>query len=218
MDASTVILIINSLFYITAFVMYQIRMRTFQMGSFILLFYSLLSVGSVWLYNIDSVWTFETITIFPLVYLYIVLMISFYPLLKFSNKKMSNIKMPDDMVMSMISVVVIIVYLCFFFQTILSNFSLSNLFDPMTLAENYETKSDNVGYNDGKVNIFGILKNIFNSILWILFMYNWIQKKKLLTIGVFIAIIISVFTSLAWGARGPLVFIIMQVHKLYLEA
>ena len=202
MDASTVILIINSLFYITAFVMYQIRMRTFQMGSFILLFYSLLSVGSVWLYNIDSVWTFETITIFPLVYLYIVLMISFYPLLKFSNKKMSNIKMPDDMVMSMISVVVIIVYLCFFFQTILSNFSLSNLFDPMTLAENYETKSDNVGYNDGKVNIFGILKNIFNSILWILFMYNWIQKKKLLTIGVFIAIIISVFTSLAWGARG----------------
>ena len=70
--------------------------------------------------------------------------------------------MPDDMVMSMISVVVIIVYLCFFFQTILSNFSLSNLFDPMTLAENYETKSDNVGYNDGKVNIFGILKNIFN--------------------------------------------------------
>lgn len=183
--------------------MYQIRMRTFQMGSFILLFYSLLSVGSVWLYNIDSVWTFETITIFPLVYLYIVLMISFYPLLKFSNKKMSNIKMPDDMVMSMISVVVIIVYLCFFFQTILSNFSLSNLFDPMTLAENYETKSDNVGYNDGKVNIFGILKNIFNSILWILFMYNWIQKKKLLTIGVFIAIIISVFTSLAWGARGP---------------
>ena len=28
---------------------------------------------------------------------------------------MSNIKMPDDMVMSMISVVVIIVYLCFFF-------------------------------------------------------------------------------------------------------
>ena len=215
MDASTVILIINSLFYITAFVMYQIRMRTFQMGSFILLFYSLLSVGSVWLYNIDSVWTFETITIFPLVYLYIVLMISFYPLLKFSNKKMSNIKMPDDMVMSMISVVVIIVYLCFFFQTILSNFSLSNLFDPMTLAENYETKSDNVGYNDGKVNIFGILKNIFNSILWILFMYNWIQKKKLLTIGVFIAIIISVFTSLAWGARGPLVFIIMQVPFVY---
>ena len=202
MDASTVILIINSLFYITAFVMYQIRMRTFQMGSFILLFYSLLSVGSVWLYNIDSVWTFETITIFPLVYLYIVLMISFYPLLKFSNKKMSNIKMPDDMVMSMISVVVIIVYLCFFFQTILSNFSLSNLFDPMTLAENYETKSDNVGYNDGKVNIFGILKNIFNSILWILFMYNWIQKKKLLTIGVFIAIII-------------LVFIIMQVPFVY---
>ena len=46
-------------------------------------------------------------------------------------------------------------------------------------------------------------------------MYNWIQKKKLLTIGVFIAIIISVFTSLAWGARGPLVFIIMQVPFVY---
>lgn len=43
-------------------------------------------------------------------------------------------------------------------------------------------------------------------------MYNWIQKKKLLTIGVFIAIIISVFTSLAWGARGPLVLLLCKFH------
>lgn len=39
-------------------------------GKFYFTFYSLLSVGSVWLYNIDSVWTFETITIF-LWYIYI---------------------------------------------------------------------------------------------------------------------------------------------------
>jgi oligosaccharide repeat unit polymerase len=47
-------------------------------------------------------------------------------------------------------------------------------------------------------------------------MYNWIQKKKLLVIGVFLAIIISVFTSLAWGARGPLMFIILQIPFVYL--
>lgn len=215
MDESTIILIINSLLYIATFFIYQKRVKRFRLGSFILLFYSLLSVGSIWLYNIDSVWTFERITIFPFVYLYIVLMISFFPLLKFSNKRISNIKMPDDMVMNMISVVVIVVYLCFFFQTILSNFSLSSLFDPMTLAENYEVKSDNVGYDDGKINIFGILKNFFNSILWVLFMYNWIQKKRFFTIGVLGAIIISVFTSLAWGARGPLVFIVMQIPFIY---
>lgn len=103
-----------------------------------------------------------------------------------------------------------------FFQTILSNFSLSGLFDPATLVENYETKTDNIGYDDGKINIFGILKNFFNSILWILFMYNWIQKKKILVIGVLVAIIISVFTSLAWGARGPLMFIILQIPFAYL--
>ena len=85
--------------------MYQIRMRTFQMGSFILLFYSLLSVGSVWLYNIDSVWTFETITIFPLVYLYIVLMISFYPLLKFSNKKMSKYSICNRLLLNILQVI-----------------------------------------------------------------------------------------------------------------
>lgn len=215
MDENTVILIVNSLLYIVTFSIYQKRVKVFRLGSFILLFYSLLSVGSVCLYNIDSVWRFEPITILPLVYLYIVLMISFYPLLNFSTKKINDIRMPDDKIMSIISVITIIVYLCFFLQTILSNFSLSSLLNPIALAENYETKSDNIGYDDGKINIFGILKNIFNNVLWILFMYNWIQKRKLLTSGLLLAIIISVFTSLAWGARGPLVFIIMQIPFVY---
>lgn len=216
MNESTIILIVNSLLYILTFAVYQKRIKTFQLGSFVLLFYSLISIGSILLYNIDSVWTFEEITVFPLFYLYIILMISFYPILKFSNKKVSDIKMPDGMAMNIISIIVIIVYLCFFFQTILSNFSLSGLFDPATLVENYETKTENIGYDDGKINIFGILKNFFNSILWILFMYNWIQKKKVFVIGVFAAIIISVFTSLAWGARGPLMFIILQIPFVYL--
>lgn len=216
MNESTAILIVNSLLYIVTFAIYQKRTKTFQLGSFVLLFYSLISIGSIFLYNIDSVWTFEEITVFPLIYLYIVLMISFYPVLKFSNKGICDIKMPDGIAMNVISIIVIIVYLCFFFQTILSNFSLSGLFDPATLVENYETKTDNIGYDDGKINIFGILKNFFNSILWILFMYNWIQKKKILVIGVLVAIIISVFTSLAWGARGPLMFIILQIPFAYL--
>lgn len=215
MDESTIILILNSLLYIVTFAIYQKRTKTFQMGSFVLLFYSLLSVGSIWLYNINSAWRFEPITVFPLLYLYVVLMIAFYPLLKFSNEKINNIRMPDDKIMGAISYVTIIVYLCYFLQTILSNFTLSSLFNPENLARIYEVKSDNVGIDDGKINIFGVLKNVFESILWILFMYNWIQKKKLLTIGVFMAIIISVFNSLAWGARGPLVFIIMQVPFVY---
>ncbi len=216
MNESTIILIVNSLLYILTFAVYQKRIKTFQLGSFVLLFYSLISIGSIFLYNIDSIWTFEEITVFPLFYLYLILMISFYPVLNFSNKKVSDIKMPDEIAMNIISIIVIIVYLCFFFQTILSNFSLSSLFDPATLVENYETKTENIGYDDGNINIFGILKNFFNSILWILFMYNWIQKKKVLAIGVFAAIIISVFTSLAWGARGPLMFIILQIPFVYL--
>ena len=160
MNESTAILIVNSLLYIVTFAIYQKRTKTFQLGSFVLLFYSLISIGSIFLYNIDSVWTFEEITVFPLIYLYIVLMISFYPVLKFSNKGICDIKMPDGIAMNVISIIVIILYLCFFFQTILSNFSLSGLFDPATLVENYETKTDNIGYDDGKINIFGILIEI----------------------------------------------------------
>lgn len=212
---STILLIFNSLLYISTFFIYQKRVRDFRLGSFVLLFYSLISIGSIFLYNIDSIWIFEEITLFPLIYLYVALMISFYPVLKFSNRKVCDIKMPDEMVMNIISFLVIVIYLCFFFQTILSNFSLSGLFDPTMLMENYEEKSDNVGYDDGKLNIFGVLKNIFNSILWILFMYNWTQRKKVFAIGVFLAIIISVFTSLAWGARGPLVLIILQIPFVY---
>lgn len=61
---SIILLIFNSLLYISTFFIYQKRVRDFRLGSFVLLFYSLISIGSIFLYNIDSIWIFEEITLF----------------------------------------------------------------------------------------------------------------------------------------------------------
>ena len=42
-------------------------------------------------------------------------------------------------------------------------------------------------------------------------MYNWVCGKRFLAFGLIGAIVVAIFTSLAWGSRGSLISIIMQM-------
>lgn len=211
---SNIILIANFLLYLITFIFYQRKSSSFQIGSFILLFYSILACGSFFLYNSNSIWTFDEIKIFPFVYLYVALMIFFRPLMKLSNGT-ANLKLPDSVFMNILSVTIIIIYGLFLIQTLSSSFSFSNMLDPSTLLENYEDKNENVD-TGGPMNVFAVLKNIFSDILWIVFMYNWITGKKTLAVGLLISIVISIIGGLAFGSRAILLSTILQIPFAYL--
>ena len=207
------LLINNSLAYILTFLYYQKKVASLQLGSVVLLLYVLSSLGSIYLYYVSPVWgiyNFQKLTFLPFLYLYVILIISFCPIMIFNNKKTENMNFPNPLIMNIISISIILVHICFFFQTILSSFSLADLFNADILSENYEDHGESMKTKN-VINIFGVLKNIFADILWIMFMYNWIFRKRLFTIGILISIIISSFTSHAWGARGPLVSIFLQI-------
>lgn len=208
------LLIINSLAYLLTFLFYQKKVCSLQVGSVVLLVYTMVSFGSIYLYSISpiwGIWDFTNLTFLPFLYLYVILLISFRPLLIFDNQKVIGMQMPNNSIMNLISISIIIVHLAFFIQTILSSFSIADLFSADILSENYEDKGEAMASKKGVINIFGVLKNIFADVLWIMFMYNWVKGKRIIAFGLICSIGIAAFTSLAWGARGPLVSIIMQM-------
>lgn len=213
MSYSNFTLLLNSLFYLFAFTYVKIK-KGWGICSFVLLFYFFLSIGSIYLFNESTIWHFEDITVFPLVFLFVTILLFMRPLYSFPIEKTDNIIMPNDFFMKILSWVVICIYLVFFFHTILSSFSLTSLFNPDLLAENYDEKVGNVGVDDG-INIFGVLKNMFSDILWLLFMYHCLKGNKLLALGLLLSLVIAIFTALAWGARGPIMRILIDIPFIY---
>ena len=211
---NTILLCINSCLYFVTF-FFMLKKKGWGVYTFVLLFYATISIGSIYLFNLDSVWSFSDITFFPLCYLFMILMLFMRPLYHYSSGKTVKLKLPNPQLMKILSWIVVIVYMIFFLQTILSSFSLSDLFNAEILAENYENKSQNVGVDDSTINIFGIFKNLFTDILWLLFMYNWIKGNKFLAIGLLFSLIVAVFTALAWGARGPIMNILLDIPFMY---
>lgn len=212
-----VILACNSLLYILTFLVYQKWKKKFDIGSFVLLFYAIISLVAISVFYMGNiVWVFKDMKVFPFIYLYIALMVTFIPLLVFSDKKAVDIIYPDLKLMNVLSVCIIVVYAIFFVQTLSQSFSISTLLDSAMLADNYTNKTQSVGFDDGKINTFGVLKNIFGELLWLVLMYNWIKGNKYLSLGLLFALLVSIVTGLAWGARGSLIKILMEIPFVYL--
>lgn len=209
------VLVANAFAYLLTFVLYIKKIGSFNLGSFVLLFYSLLAFLAVYLFSFVDFWTFNDIQIFPFIYLYGCLMISCRALLKFSGDKVKNMVLPDEKIMNCISICIIVSHIGLLLFSILSSFSISGLFDPNQLALNYDDKLDSVGVDDKAVNIFGVLKNVFGDLLWIMIMYNWIKGNKLLIIGLLFSVVVVILDGLSGGARGSLVRIVLSVPFVY---
>jgi len=214
MDDNIALLIINSLIYIFSFFVYQRRIGSIQVGSIIIGLYAVISIGSVYLYSVNEYWDFQEITLFPLLYLYAMLFFSFRPLLLFSTKKIEKVVFPNDFFMRALSCIIFFVYFFFFIQTILSSFSLGDLLNEDVLLSNYSEKGDNIE-NRGGINVFGVLKVLFADLLWIVFMYNFVKRHMILSIMSLFSIVVAIFTSLAWGSRGGLISVVLEMLIAY---
>lgn len=213
MGSSTFFLICNSFCYFVAFGL-ALRKRGWGIYSFVWLFYAILSVGAIYLFNIESIWNFNEITLFPLIYLFVTLALFMKPIYAFSAEKTNNIIMPSKRLMKFLSWGVIVVYLMLFVQTVLTSFSLSDLFNSNVLAENYANSADKVGTDDG-VNIWGVLKNVFSGVIWLAFMYNWVKGNKILTIGLLFALVVSILFAASGGSRGGMARVFVDIPFMY---
>lgn len=219
---SNIFLLINILLWLFTFILYQKWRRYFGIGSLLLLFYLSFAVVGFHLFNHpQAVGWFKDIRLFPYVYLYVMLLLATLPVLKFNEMETSYIQEPSKWVLYLISMVIIVSALSQLFS-IVTNFSngLSKMLVDTSAGEELysETLSTADQAGDGKIeNIAAIISGMFSniSILLLFYFLSWRQKNKYMIAGLSLAVMLYVLSSIATGARGATINIILTVFFTY---
>jgi oligosaccharide repeat unit polymerase len=213
-DVNFILLILNILVWIITLAMYQNKKRYFDAGSVIIFSFLLYSFFSFFLYY-DPFWgpEFNQLRLFPIIYLYIMIMIAAWPVLKYDELKIIEIQKPSNLLFNTIGII-LIVSTFFLMQKGLPNVIdgfKRILFDSTAGLAIYKDTMDsseasNIG--DGKIsNLPAIIAGLLSDIGILMFFYNLTLKKrnKLMTTGLLIAVLFPIFDQIAVSQRGPVI-------------
>lgn len=217
---NNLILIFNAILYIGTFIFYQKKKKNFDIGSIILLSYSLIAIIGINLFN-HPLSHFKDLTFFPFVYLYFVLMIVGYPIFKIENSKISEIQEPTKLWINTFSLIVILA-ICISSESLITNFNngfflIFKNADYVQLA--YQDSHENIDkLGDGNFSIINVLSTMFSDFSPMLFFYYLSRKKrnKIICWGLAFTIIVTLIGSISQAARGNLVRIMLNLSFAYL--
>ena len=210
------LLYFNFSLYFVTFILYQCKKKYFSIGSFVLLFYTFLSLLAIPLFSSPIAKEYNDLRLFPFIYLYLALMMCFSPLLRFKDKKINSIKMPDPNLMNIISAIIIVSFIIKFLTEV-SSLSLNNQFlDPMALAENYNERERGGEPGFGLSNALRFISYLFSPVLALFFFYNILMRNKLLSFGIAVSIISYLIISLSNGDRYYVFNLFMDLPFLFL--
>lgn len=225
MDSNTIYLIINALLYVITFVVYQFKRKKFTVISALLLFYGISAVVAVHLFdNPFNTRKYNDITLFPLVYLYLMLMLAFSPLFKVDKIQYRDIEAPGSIAYNVFCGVVIIIMLSTLgytfrnFGTTLNSMILSDDAGADIYSDTAFIVSS-TGY--GVSNIQAVLKSLVGDFPIFLLMYHLTRKKRnhFITVGLVLSVLVAPMSSINIASRGALVnslislfvwFVVMQ--------
>jgi oligosaccharide repeat unit polymerase len=217
---SNIYILLFILGWITTIILYQKKKKSFDAGSVLLFSYLFYAVMSLCLYN-NPYYKFNNIEIFPFIYLFLMLMLAFSPILRYDYNKIDKIQKPPALYLNLVSIVFIIASLMQV-QDIVSNFAVSIvrlLLDSAGGQDLYnEAMAESIHLGDGRIsNFFSIISNAYGNFGILLFLYYLTlnNRNKFILIGLFISIIISILTNITLGQRGPLIEIILSIVITY---
>lgn len=225
LDKNILYLLINVLLYVAAFIVYQRKRKKLTVVSALILFYGLSAIVALHLFdNPFNSRKYNDLTLFPFIYLFIMLALALSPLLKVDKIKYKEIKPPSDIVYNIFCIVVILIMV----STLRNSFStfgatLTNMIINESagadIYSNMNFSSKSSGY--GISNLSAVLKNVFSDFPVFLLMYQLTRKRKnvLITIGLVLSVLISPMASVSVASRGALVnfLICMFMWFLYMR-
>lgn len=217
---SNIYLIIYTTIWIVTILIYQKRKKNFDAGSLILFTYLAYSIVSLILYN-SPYYTFKDIQLFPFIYLYLMLMLAFSPVLKYDDFKINEIKKPTNFILNTISIIFIVASIVQI-PAIFSNFILNiiRLFVMSSGGQDLynEAMSNSYSLGDGNIaNLPSIISNAYGNFGILLFFYYLTLNKpnKLITFGLFISCILNIFINISLGQRGPILETLLSLIITY---
>jgi oligosaccharide repeat unit polymerase len=208
---SNIIIILNALLYTGTLLIYQIRHKRITIGTVVLSLYAFIAIVAIYLFNSPITGLdLKNITIFPFIYLYVILMIMFSPILKFSDKNIRHIIPPNQLLMKTLSVITITLSVLFF----IINFEKINIFHFFRFDDFFSTAyvdSHEQLDTHNSYNIEGLLKVLRETlmkIVFILFAYNLVYaNNRFINIGLVFSLLYSVLYSSMGGGRGFMMFL-----------
>jgi oligosaccharide repeat unit polymerase len=213
-DDNFILLLLNIITWIITFAIYQNKKSYFDAGSVIILSFIVYSCLSFFLFY-DSFWgpEFSQLHLFPFIYLYLMIMIAAWPVLKFNQLKIIGIQKPSDILFNTISIILIISTLIGMQMTLPKVFDglMKILFDSTAGLDIYKDTMDlseasNIG--DGKIsNLPSIISGLLADIGTLMFFYYLTLEKrnKLITIGLLISTLYPILDQIAISQRGPVI-------------
>lgn len=205
---------INFLLYLFLLIIYQKKKRTFDIGTFILLTWTIASAGSIWYYTKPLTHIFyPNITLLPLIYIYIINLIIFCPFLKVNYTHLKAVNTYNlNNVLYYLSIFLGALSVLPFLNLLydLTQVSLSSTF----LAEMYSAEEDraNLLFLPQIKPLYSIIRH-FPGFIIFLFFYNLTLKRKRTIVIFLLAISVLMFLLMAMlsGSRGGMLASLVQI-------
>jgi oligosaccharide repeat unit polymerase len=222
MDAliSNIYIVLYISAWIVTIILYHIIKKNIDAGSILLFTYLIYSVTSLLLYN-SPFYHFDRIKIFPFIYLFLMLMLVFWPVLKFNANKINEIQKIPSIYITIICLIFIVVSLIQL-PAIISDFiySIRRLLTTSSGGQDLYNKAmaGKRLLGDGTIsNLPSIITNAFGNFgILILFYYLTLKNRNtLILIGLFISVVLSIIVYISLGQRGPVIETILSMIITY---
>lgn len=213
------------LLWVLTIFLYHKRIRQVDAGSAIIFtyvcyaFFSILTLNKP-IYFLDY-YDFNHLTLFPFIYLFVMLVIALSPAIMYHFHPASQIEDPNSNIFYLIAVISILSAL-FLIPGIFANIGdgLFKLMTDMDAGKDaYEEQLGNASESGGGItNIPAIIFNALSEISIFTFFYFLTFKKKnvWLLSGLLVSIIVSVLLPIMSGQRGPVIYTILTVFLGYM--
>lgn len=204
-------IIIYIVLWLIALVFHLVKRKTIDAGAILMISYLLYAIASYLLYIDDySGFIYYGLTLFPFIYLFIMLYVVAMPIRHFNTNKIDSIQKPSMQLLNAMCIFYIIMQLVSL-PDIISNMNLLGLLiqSEDAGAELYrETVTDSqfagMSMGSGISNLPSIFSNFFSRLGILFFFYHLtLQKKnKWILIGLSLSIVIYILSFLLTGQRG----------------
>ena len=198
------------LLWVITLIWYQRKNKNFDAGSFIIVMYIIYAVFSIMTINDDSIpqlTNYEPLTLFPYLYLYVMMIIALTPAIYHHNNSTDSIEYPQSNILRIIATIIIVVAILNL-PGIVSDFrnGLMSIFtDAEAGKKAYMEQIDNASNVGGAIrNIPAILFNSFSDIsIFLLFYFMTMSKKNHKIIyGLLFANVINLIMPVMRGQRS----------------
>jgi oligosaccharide repeat unit polymerase len=217
---SNINIVLYILAWIVTIILYHIIKKIIDAGSILLFSYFIYAITSLLLYN-SSFYHFDRIRLFPFIYLFVILMLVFWPILKFNANKINKIQKVPSIYISIICTIFILFSLVQL-PAIISDFtySIKRLLTSSSGGLDLYNKAmaGKRLFGDGIIsNLPSIITNASGNFVILLFIYYLTLEKrnKLILIGLFISSILNIIVYISLGQRGPIIETLLTLIITY---